>query len=447
MEILSWKNHYRATILLALPVCLSNVGHIAVDLADNFFVGQLANKTNGQAAVGLASAFYILVLVLAIGISYGITPIVAEANAKGDHKRISDHLRAAFLQNSSVAIILVMVLSFCAPLLRYSDKPAEVVELSIRFLNVIMMSMIPLSIFFTCKQFAEGMSDTKAAMFITVGANLLNILLNWLLVFGNWGFPEMGVMGSCWATFIARCAMAIGMLAYIFHHKRYRIYRNAFQFSAFSWKILKEQLRIGLPSGLMFSMEVAAFAVPTLFIPDSAQLAAHRISLSLASITYMISSGLGAAATIRVGHFIGKNEKRNYRRAGFSSIFLSLMVMSIAALLFILFRRQMLMGFNDDQNVLQYAAPLLLIAAAFQLFDGTQVTTQGALRGLQDTVVPGIIAFVAYWLVGLPASWIFCVHCNLGAIGVWYGFVLGLATAAFGFLWRYHSLTKIKSGL
>lgn len=440
--MLSWRKHFGATIALAIPVCLSNVGHIFVDLTDNLFIGQLADKTTGQAAVGLAGSVYILVLVIAIGVSYGITPIVAEANVKGEHEKIKTHLRSAFIQNTAVAALLLTMLFFVAPLLRYAGKPPEVTELSIRFLNVIMLSMIPLSIFFTCKQFAEGMSDTKAAMFVTIGANLLNIGLNWVLVFGKLGFPEMGVMGSCWATFIARCAMAAGMLAYLWYSKRYRSYRSGFRIGGAKWSYMREQLRIGIPSGLMFAVEVAAFNIPTVFIPDKEQLAAHRVSLTLAAMSYMVSSGLGAAATIRVGHFLGLGEKQNYRRAGFSAVTLSLLFMCFAALIFIVFRETLPRLFNDSPEVMRYAPALLLIGAAFQLFDGTQVTTQGALRGLKDTIVPGWIAFVAYWIIGLPASWIFCVPMGLGVMGVWYGFILGLAAAAAGFLWRFHGLTR-----
>jgi multidrug resistance protein, MATE family len=443
METKTWRSHYWATLLLAAPVCLSNMGHIFVDLADNYFIGQLTEKTVGQAAVSLAGSFYIFILVLMIGVSYSITPLIAEANAQNKKEEIAGHLRHSLLVNFLFSIFLVIVLMLAAPLLHKTDKPNEVVELSIRFLNVIMFSMIPLSIFFTCKQFTEGLSDTKAAMYVTVGANLLNILLNYLLVFGHWGFPRMGVMGSCWATFIARCAMAIAMVIYIWYNKNYKQYRTSFRFGNYDRAVFREQLKIGIPSGLMFSMEVAAFSMPTLFIPEVNQLAAHRISLSLASMTYMVSSGLGAAATIRVGHYLGLNDRLGYRRAGFSAVFLSICFMLIGAICFIVFRRELPAIFNTDENVLSVAAPLLLIAAAFQLFDGMQVTLQGSLRGMQDAIAPGYIAFVAYWIVGLPSSYILCIPFGLGAIGVWYGFVFGLLVASMGFLWRFHRLTKM----
>jgi multidrug resistance protein, MATE family len=442
MSEMSWRSHYKATILLAAPVCLSNVGHMFVDLTDNYFVGQLPEKTAGQAAVSLAGVFYIQVLVFLIGLSYALTPIVASANAKNDTQGIIRHLRHAFVLNLACSLLLITILFFARPLVHLSSQPDAVADLSIRFLSVIMYSMIPLSLFFTLKQFAEGMSDTKAAMYLTIAANILNILLNYALVFGNWGFPQLGVMGSCWATFIARFFMAAGMMVYIFNKKKYRIYRPAFRIGNYTMDIFRQQIKIGVPSALMFVMEVAAFAMPALFIPDTNQLAAHRISLSLASMTYMVSSGLSAAATIRVGHFRGLNEKLGYRRAGFSAIFLALIFMGIAAICFMLFRHQLASIFNDDPNVVNYASYLLLIAAVFQLFDGMQVTAQGALRGLEDSFIPGIIAFVSYWLIGLPASWIFCIKMGMGATGVWYGYVLGLVVVGLGFLWRFNRLAR-----
>lgn len=443
MQNQSWKYHFLQTVLLALPVCLSNVGHITVDLADNYFVGQLPERTLGQAAISLAGSFYVLVLVLGIGVSYSLTPIVAELNAKNDKEGIATHLRHSMILNLITSAGLFAILFFCSGFLRYTSKDPIVVDIAIKFLNVIMLSMIPLSVFFTFKQFTEGMSDTRTAMVITIAANVLNIVLNYLLVFGKFGFPQMGIMGSCWATFISRTLMAVSMFAYVRFGKKYSGYRVNLFSGKTSKDIFKSHLRIGIPSALMFGLEVAAFSIPTLFIPDSAQLAAHRLALSLAAMTYMVSSGLGAAATIRVGHYVGMSDKLSIRRAGFSAILLSVGFMVLSAILFIVFRRQLPAIFNEETAVLNYAAILLLIGAAFQLFDGIQVTTQGALRGLKDTVYPGWVAFIAYWLIGLPISWALCVPLEMGATGVWFGFVAGLFIAAIGFILRFNKLSRL----
>jgi MATE family multidrug resistance protein len=340
------------------------------------------------------------------------------------------------------ATLLFVVLWLASPLLHHAGKPADVTELAIKFLSVTMMSMIPLSVFFTFKQFAEGMSDTKTAMWVTIASNVMNIALNYCLCFGKLGFPEMGVMGAAWATFFSRCMMAVVMLLYVQLSLKYSEYRLSFWTGKYERSIFRTQLKIGIPSGLMFAMEVAAFAFPIMFIPETTQLAAHRVALSIASLTYMISSGLGAAAAIRVGHYVGTGERTEMRRAGFSAILLSFGFMCFAAIVFILLRQWLPAQFNNEAPVLNYAATLLLIAAAFQLFDGTQVTAQGALRGLKDTVFPGYVAFVAYWIIGLPLSWFLCIPMGLGAIGVWYGFIAGLSVASVGFILRFHRLSK-----
>ncbi|MGL5891022.1 MAG: MATE family efflux transporter [Bacteroidia bacterium] len=437
-----WSQHISKLLTLAIPVCLSNVGNIFVDLTDNYFVGQLPERTEAQAAISLSFAVYHFVLVLLIGIAYGLTPIIAEAAAQNNKASISKHLQHSLVLNLGISIILFVILSFSSPLLHYADKPEEVTDIAIRFLNVTILSMIPLSVFFTCKQFAEGMSDTRTAMVISIAGNLLNILLNWILVFGNWGVPKMGVMGSCWATFIARTTMAVAMFLYIRLSMRYRTYRLRIWPEVLEWQTIRGLLKIGVPSGVMYAMEVAAFAMPAFFIPGTAELAAHRTALLLASMTYLVSSGLGAAATIRTGHFLGLGEMRNVRRAGMSAVLIALCVMSIAALCFILFNNELPAIFNKNKDVINAAAVLLLIGAAFQLFDGVQVTAQGALRGIKDTLVPGYIAFVAYWVVGLPSSYLLCVHAEMGAAGVWLGFILGLTVSAGGFLWRFVYLTK-----
>lgn len=442
MRPISWSQHFRSILTLAIPVSLSNMGHIFVDLADNYFIGQLSERTPAQASVSLAFGVYHFILVLLIGLSYGLTPIVAAAAAKNEHSLLSNHLQHAFRINLIVAVALFILLLFCTPLLELSDKPQYVKDMAIRFLHVIMLSMIPLSIFFTFKQFTEGLSDTRMAMFITIGANIVNIILNWALVFGKWGLPAMGMMGSCWATFISRSLMAIAMFTYVRYHMRYRDYCRGLMRVKWSWATAKEQLRIGIPSGLMYTMEVAAFSWPAFFIPNTTELAAHRISLSLASMTYMISSGLAAGTTVRVGHFAGLAQRSNVRRAGQSGVLLAVSVMLMAALIFILFNHELPAIFNSEKAVIDTAASLLLIASAFQLFDGIQVTAQGALRGVQDTIVPGIIAFVAYWLICLPVGYWLCQPLGMGARGVWIGLILGLSIASIGFLWRFRWKTN-----
>lgn len=442
MRTNTWNWHLRETIFLAIPVCMSNVGHQLVDVADSYFVGQIG--TVPQAAIMLSGTFYILALVFAIGMSYGITPLVAEAHVKGDKVRISALLKNAFLANFVVCCAMFLLLLFATPLMRHLDQPPAVVAIAVPFLNVIMFSMIPLSVFFTLKQFAEGLSDTKAAMLISIAANVLNIILNYTMVFGRWGFPEMGVMGSCWATFISRCAMAVGMYAYIYFKPRYRQYRAGFKIGEYSAKLLRQLFKMGIPAGLQFAFEVGAFSAAAVFVGwlGERAMASHRIAMSMAAITYLISSGIGAAAAVRVGNGFGQRNRSEMRRAGFSALLLSVGFMIFAALLFIIFRYKLAFFFNHDTVVTSLAAQLMLVGALFQLSDGAQVVALGMLRGVQDTIAPTWITLVAYWGITLPSCYIFGYVFNLGAEGIWFGFVIGLSLAAFGLLWRFNRLTK-----
>jgi len=440
--MLTWKTHFRQTAVLALPVCFSNVGHILVDVADSYFVGQIG--TAPQAAIMLAGTFYILALVFAIGMSYGLTTLTAEAAGKGDRALIAQLLKNAFLANFFVCAAMFALLYFCTPLLRFLDQPPAVVEIAIPFLNVIMFSMLPLSLFFTLKQFAEGLSDTKAAMYISIAANVLNVALNYVLVFGELGFPELGVLGSCWATFISRCMMALGMFAYIYFNRRYKEFREGFRMRGFSAKHLRKLFRTGIPAGLQFTFEVGAFSAAGVFVGwlGDQPMAAHRIALGLAACTYMVSSGIGAAATVRVGNFFGKNELGNVRRAGYSALLLSLCFMIFSALFFIFLNDPLAEAFNKDPGVTELAASLMIIAAFFQLSDGAQVVALGMLRGVQDMQVPTWITLVAYWAITLPASYILGFTLDLGAHGIWYGFVIGLTLTAVGLLVRFRYVTK-----
>lgn len=442
MALMSWKNHFRETAILALPVCFSNVGQILVDVVDNFFVGRIG--TTPQAAVMLSGTFYILALVFAIGMAYGITPLVAEKAGNNGRREITQLLKNAFLANFLISTLMFLLLFACTPLLRYLDQPVAVVDIAIPFLNVIMFSLIPLSFFFTLKQFAEGLSDTKTAMYISLAANVLNIILNYALVFGKLGAPALGVMGSCWATFISRCAMAVGMYFYIYFSPRYRVYRDGFRMRNFSREVMRKLFKTGVPAGLQFMFEVGAFSAAGIFVGwlDDRSMAAHRIALGLAACTYMVASGIGAAATVRVGNFFGKQQREELRRAGYSALLLSLCFMALSALVFVLLRQPLASGFNKDHSVTDLAASLLIIAAFFQLSDGTQVVALGMLRGVQDMKAPTWITLVAYWVIALPASLLLGFAFHLGAHGIWYGFVIGLTAAAVGLLWRFERVTR-----
>jgi multidrug resistance protein, MATE family len=437
-----YREHYKNTFLLAYPVCLSQLGHVMVGVVDTGMVGQIGTKE--QAAVSLANTLYILVLVFAIGVSFGITPLVASAHSRKDSNEISGLLKNGLFINVILGLILFVFLYFSSSLLGRMDQAPEVVDLAIPFFNIMVFSMIPLSIFMSLKQFTEGLSLTKVAMYISIGGNLLNIILNYILIFGGAGFEPMGMMGSCWATFISRLAMAIGMFLYVYLGRDFINYRSGFILKNFSSDVLKKILKIGFPSGLQFAFEVGAFCFAVIMIgwisPES--MAAHQIAISFAALTYMTASGVSAATTVRVGNFFGLKDARSMRQAGFSSFIMVIAFMILMAVLLIIFNKVIPGYFNHDEKVIQIASSLFIIAAFFQLSDGVQVVGLGALRGIKDVNIPTAITLVSYWMIGLPLSYFLAFVLDLGVEGIWYGLMAGLTMAALLLFFRFEYVSR-----
>lgn len=437
-----YKEHYKKTFLLAYPVCLSQLGHIMVGVVDTAMVGFIG--TNEQAAVSLANSLYTIILVFGIGVSIGVTPMIAISDSQKDLSQSSILLINSLVLNIFVGISLFILLYFISPVLHILGQPSNVVELAIPFLNVIMLSMVPLSIFLTFKQFTEGLSYTRFAMIITVSANLLNIALNYILIFGKLGFSPMGLMGSCWASFISRMMMAVSMFLYVYLGKSFKTYWNFFSLKEISFKEIRKILTIGIPVALQRIFEVGIFSISALMIGwiGAKELAAHQIALSVAAMTYMVASGLEAAAMVRVGNYFGLANTSALRKAGYSAFVMVIIFMLFCAILFIFGKNLIPTFFTFDEEVIFIASTLLIIAAFFQLSDGLQVVALGALRGMKDVRVPTFITLAAYWAIGLPSGYILAFIFGLGARGVWYGFVIGLSAAAVFLFLRFNYLSK-----
>lgn len=446
----NFKEHFRKTLLLAWPVCLSNLGHVMVGVVDIAMVGGIKESvagysgTTAQAAVSLASGFYFLVLVFGLGVSYGVTPLAAEADSAGNTDEKTKLLSHVLIVNLATNIILLLFLFIISPLMQHLNQPKDAVAIAIPFLNVMMLGMIPLAVFASFKQFAEGLSFTRVAMFITVGSNILNVLFNYILIYGKFGFHAMGAMGSCWASFYARLFMAVIMFLYIFYGKHFLKYREAFSFKNISLERLKKIFSIGAGTGLQWVFEVGAFSFALVMIGwiGEREQAAHQIALQLASMTYLIASGISAAASVRVGNQLGEKNKSSLREAAFSTFAMVIMFQFIFAGIFILFRFLFPVFFNDEFEVQKIVSSLLLIAAFFQLSDGVQVVALGVLRGIKDVNIPTMITFSCYWLIGLPCSYVLAFVFGFGVQGIWYGLTIALTLAAITLFMRFNYVSK-----
>ncbi|MCD6065722.1 MAG: family efflux transporter [Bacteroidetes bacterium] len=439
-----FKTHIRETILLSLPLIVSQVGHIVTGMVDNMFLGGIG-KTE-QAAGILASNIFILLLVFSIGMSYALTPLVSQAHVKGDAKDKAFLLKNGMLLNFVISLVLCGILYGMTPLLHYAQQPDDVVELAIPYFGVLILGIVPCSLFFTGKQFSEGLNNTVAAMLVSVAGNILNIILNYLLIHGKFGFPELGYMGACWATFYARCFMGLGFIVIIYKSKLFSDVRPFLKQVGFSLSHCLHLFRIGIGSALQFTFEVAAFAISGLMTGwfGKEQIDAHGIALSIAAFTYMFSSGIGGAATIRVGKFSAQNDFENVKKAGNAALLSALSVTLFFALVFFVLHTSLPLAFSRDAQILAIASELLIIAGFFQLFDGIQVVALGILRGLEDVKLPTIFTLIGYWIICLPLSYYFGTTLGYMANGIWCALLCGLFFVSVSLYFRYNYLMKKK---
>jgi MATE family multidrug resistance protein len=439
-----YRNHYRDNLNLAIPVVISQVGHTLVQTSDSIIVGHFAG-TVSLAAVSLANSIFVIVLVIGIGISYGSTPLIAQLNGKKDFEECGKLLSNSLFLNVLTGIILFALTALASTLLLDNlDQTAEVVRQARPFLTLLGLSIIPMLIFNTFKQFAEGLGFTKQAMLISIWGNLVNIIIGIIFVKGLFGIAPMGIKGVGYSTLIDRCVMAIVMGVYVLKSERFKKYLKSFILTRISWSRSLQILKIGAPVALQYTFEISAFSGAAILIGTIGyhEQAAHQVAINLASITYMMSSGLSAAAAIKSGNYFGAKDHHNLRHSAISSYHIVLIFMFVTACIFTLGNKLLPWMYTSDEIVISIAAQLLIIAALFQLFDGTQVVGLGILRGMGDVNVPTIITFLAYWVVGLPLGYLLGIPLHLGVKGIWYGLTLGLMTSAILLFFRFQFISK-----
>ena len=427
------KEHIKKNIVLAVPVMVGQLGHIMVNVADSMMVGRVGVVP--LAGATFAGAIYVLLLLFGLGVSYAITPLVAAEDATNKGK-LMQYLQDGLVMNTVLGVLLSIVGFSTSYFLDYFGQDPEVAAQAKPYLRIMSASIVFVMIFQNFRQYAEGLSDTMSPMVVSVVANLLNIGLNWVFIYGHWGFEPMGLYGAGLATFIARIPMVILMIWFV----RKKI--AGFQWH-FEWVGIKRMLKIGVPSGMQFIFEVGAFGGAGIMIGwiSPAAQAAHNIALNLSAISYMAATGIAAAASVRIGNQLGLKDKRNLRLAGFTSFGMAAAFMALCAIVFILFRFTFPYFYVQDVEVVSTAATLLIIGAAFQISDGLQAVGLGVLRGLRDVRVPTAVTFIAYWIVALPLGYLLGFIVGWGVNGVWIALSIGLTVAAVLHIWRFNKLS------
>lgn len=442
MPLSAYTKEFRYNFKLAYPVMLGQLGHVMVGLVDNLMVGQLGAAE--LAAISLGNSLIFIALSIGIGFSFAITPLIAEADGENNIENGRSFFHHGMILCGINGLILFVLLLLAKPILYQLNQPPEVVDLAIPYLEIVAFSMIPLMLFQGFKQFADGLSETRYAMYATLIANVVNIVFNYLLIYGIWIFPRLELEGAALGTLISR----FFMLAFIYY-----ILKNKKKLKAyFVWSkkehldksIFKRLFGLGFPTAMQMFFEVALFTA-SIFLAGmlgTNSQAANQIALNLASMTFMIAVGFSVTATIRVGNQKGKRNFTELRRIAFSIFLMVLIIQAVFAIMFILTKSILPTYYIDNAEVISIASGLLIVAAIFQLSDGLQVVFLGALRGLQDVKIPSWICFVAYWLVGFPVCWFLGKEEALGAMGIWLGLFAGLTASAGLLYWRFNYLTK-----
>jgi multidrug resistance protein, MATE family len=410
---------------IAYPVMLGQLGHVLVGFADNVMVGELGAAP--LAAVSLANSLSFIAFSIGIGFTLAITPLIAEADGSNKYDEGKSYFQHGIFMSVILGFVLCGVLFLMKPLMSIMHQPEDVVEYALPYFDIIAYSMVPMLIFQAYKQFADGLSQTKDAMMAAILANVINVFLNYVLIYGKFGFPKMELIGAGIGTLISRFFMLFFIMYRIYTKKVFSNFVCKIRFSELKKSVLQKVFQLGYPSALQMLFEIGIFASCVLLcgmIGTTAQ-AANQIALNLATMTFMIAIGLGVTATIRVGNQKGKHQYSELKRIA-RSVFLLMFLMDIVfALFFILLKDFLPLAYIDDPVVIETAASLLIIAGLFQISDGIQVVVLGALRGLQDVQKPMFITFVAYWLIGFPVC-----------------YYLGLTVSAIMLYLRFHKLTN-----
>lgn len=440
-----YKPYYKENLILAGPIVVSQIGHMAVHIADSIIVGQFAG-TAQLAAVSLVNSLFMLTLVLGMGISYGLTPLIAQENGRKNYDECGKLLSNSLIINILTGSLLYAVLHFgTLSVIDHLGQSAEVVAYAKPYLGLLAFSIVPLMIFQTFKQFAEGLGFTMQAMLISIFGNVLNIILGIILVKGMFGITPMGVKGVGISTLVDRTLMALVMGIYVLRSKNFKIYLQKFKINAIDKVRSLQIFKIGAPVAMQYIFEISAFSGAAILIGTigAAPQAAHQIAITLAALTYMVANGIASSATIKTGNYLGQKNFTDLRRSAIASYHVVLAFMTCTALLFVFASSLLPYIYTDDLKVVTIAAQLLIIAGFFQLFDGTQVVGLGVLRGIGDVNMPTFITFLSYWVIGIPLGYFLGIYLEMGVKGIWYGLTFGLLTASILLFFRFQHRTRL----
>ena len=431
-----YTKEFSYNLKLAYPVIIGMIGHTLVGFVDNAMVGQLG--TSELAAISLGNSFVFLAMAFGIGFSTAITPLIAESDAKKNKSNTKSILSNGILVCVFLGAVLTIIVLIAKPIIYYMGQSEEVVNLAYPYITLVAISLFPLIIFQSFKQFSDGLSFTKIAMISTVIANLINVVINYILIYGKFGFPKLELVGAGIGTLISRVIMVLIIIYFIKSNPKINQYLDNLFSLKYSSIITKKIINLGYPSALQMMFEVGFFisGIWVCGIIGINYQAANQIALNLSSLTFMVALGFSVAATIRIGNQKGLNDYKNLKRIAISIFLITILIELIFALIFIILSDLLPWLYLENNNnfdvleTVSLASKLLIIVALFQIFDGIQIVAQGALRGIQDVKIPSMICFLSYIIFGVPIMIYLGLYTHLKATGVWIGFLIGLIIAS-----------------
>jgi MATE family multidrug resistance protein len=430
-----------ALLKLAIPVVLAELGWMLMGVADTIMVGRIGPAAIGGVAAG--NLLFNCIGLLCIGFLLGLDTLVSQSFGAGDMADCNHSLRQGVWIAAVIGPLLLAAIALALPSMRMMGMHPDVERLAIPYAEALGWSVLPLAFYAAFRRYLQSVNDVKPVMAALLTANLINVAANWILIFGHLGFPAMGVTGAAWATGAARCYMALFLLGALIRRER-RQPTGLFRWEGPDFGRIRALLKLGAPAAGHIFLEIAVFAAATAlaarFWPEA--FAAHEIVLTVAAVTYMVPLGISSAAAVRVGNAVGRRDLSGARIAGWTALAIGVTFMALAGLAMFLFPGAILRLFTPSLPVIEFGVPLLFWAATFQLFDGTQVVSTGALRGLGDTRTPLRANILGYWILGLPIGAWLCFPLGIGIPGLWMGLTIGLMAAAAILLRRWRVASR-----
>lgn len=428
---------YRRNLKVALPVMITQAGQVVVQLADNIMVGRLGAAE--LAGVSFANAIIMIGMVFAIGFAQGTTPMIGQSFGKGDGKGVARIFVNSSALNIISAIAITCIMAAVGPLMGLMGQDPEVLEHAKDYYYIIVSAFIPMLLFFNIRFFSEGIGNTRNAMWITIISNAVNIFLNWVLIYGKFGAPRLEVAGAAYATLISRIVAFLLFFILLFKFREYNRYLRLIPRRPFSLKEIRTIFKISLPLSLQNLLEVTAFSLAAIMVGwmGKYELAAHQIAQNLSHLSFMIATGIGSAATIRVAHQFGAGRPKDAFMAGKASVHMSIAVMLFFGIIFISLHKWIPYIYTEDLNVIGIAGRIIIVMSFFQIFDAIQLASRSSLVGLKDINIPLIFSGISYYILCLPIAYLLGFTFGFGPEGVWAGLLVGLAAAAVLFYTRF----------